>query len=172
MARVGRPKGTGTGLPKGGSIPFEERVKDFWSKVSIGDGCWEWSGMISSSHGYGVFCYSGKTITAHRFSWLVTHGKFPDKPYVCHRCDNKKCVRPDHLFEGTPTDNNQDCAQKGRRQDWGSPKQTPEQVFKIRQLYATGDYSYVELARHLGTTLTRVRCALNKWKTLEKYAKT
>lgn len=97
----------------------------FWMHVDkkLADGCWEWQGHISKTLYPSV--YVGKDITAdtgkrrylngHRLSWLLTHGSIPDNLWVLHRCDNHACVRPDHLFLGTVTDNNRDCTQKGRR---------------------------------------------------------
>jgi len=92
----------------------------FWAKVdkSIASGCWEWQSSIRGN-GYGAFfthlieegrkCYG-----AHRYSWMLAHGPIPDGLWVLHKCDNRICVNPDHLFLGDRTDNMRDCAQKGR----------------------------------------------------------
>lgn len=86
----------------------------FWEKVSKTDGCWLWVGCLMTS-GYGSFWVGpghGKD-GAHRVSFKIAYGDFDENLYVLHNCDVKKCVRPDHLFLGTQTDNMRDCAAKG-----------------------------------------------------------
>lgn len=81
-------------------------------KVNKETGCWEWFGCLNKS-GYGKFCYKGKHILAHRYSWIKHKGDI-GKLFVCHHCDNPPCVNPNHLFLGTAKDNTQDCIKKGR----------------------------------------------------------
>ena len=81
-------------------------------------GCWEWIGTITNE-GYGVFGVEGGFSSAHRFSWKIHYGDIPDGLLVLHKCDNRKCVNPEHLFLGTHQDNMRDKIAKGR---WRVPK--------------------------------------------------
>lgn len=91
----------------------------FWEKVEKGPGCWEWRASVATN-GYGQVWTDtsagrgGKKMAAHRCAWLLTHGELPAGLCVLHRCDNPLCVRPDHLFLGTLSDNTQDMLAKGR----------------------------------------------------------
>jgi hypothetical protein len=75
-------------------------------------GCHEWSGSLKG--GYSHMRVGGLSFMAHRLSYHINNGPIEDGMFVCHRCDNRKCVRPDHLFLGTHQDNMDDMMAKGR----------------------------------------------------------
>ncbi len=139
-------------------ISESEHEARFWASVRKADGdeCWEWQGAFEKD-GYG---YSEKVINgvtyrgAHRYSYALHFGPIPDGLCVCHRCDNPKCVRPDHLFLGTNYDNVQDRERKGRggggRKPGCAQKLTEENVLLIREKYARGELNQKAEALKLG----------------------
>lgn len=96
-------------------LPEDQKKIGFWLNVEKqdGDGCWLWTGHIQVN-GYGLASYRGKTTMAHRASWMMENGPIPKGMLVCHHCDTRACVRPDHLFLGTHSDNMRDMYRKGR----------------------------------------------------------
>lgn len=103
-------------LPVGtrSQAPVEER---FWRQVRKTPGCWEWTGRAKSNKGYGQIGLGGrgaKQELVHRFSYQLHKGPIPEGLVVMHACDNPRCVNPDHLSLGTPSDNIKDAVRKGR----------------------------------------------------------
>jgi hypothetical protein len=151
-------------------IYTDKDIKRFWKKVNKTDSCWNWSNCIIG-HGYGGFKINRKIIRAHRFSWLLYFGEIPIRMLVCHKCDNPKCVNPEHLFLGTNKDNTNDMIQKGRGnkakgEKQGFSKLTEEQVINIRKEYIEGNISYSKLSKKYNVVFGTIAAVLtNKtWK--------
>jgi predicted XRE-type DNA-binding protein len=144
--------------------PKPPRVKPnpidvFWNLVDRRgpDECWEWIGV--KQFGYGIFSINGINAKAHRYSWELAHGPIPKGIFACHKCDNRSCVNPNHLFMGTPADNLQDMAQKQRSllgERNHKARLTAAQVQEIRNLYAAGNLSQTKIAEQYGVNQTQV----------------
>ena len=106
----------------------------FYHYANKSVGCWEWSGEIDK-YGYGKIFDNGKRKLSHRFSYELHFGVFDFSLYVLHKCDNPRCVNPDHLFLGTAKDNYDDAKSKNRHSHGGmhgNSKATKEDVLFIR----------------------------------------
>lgn len=107
-------------------------------------GCWEWTASFDSG-GYGVIKVGGENKKAHRVSYEIFNGSIPEKMCVCHKCDNPKCINPDHLFIGTQQANIADRQNKCRSNGGSlqgeknkSAKLTNMQVAEIKRAIADG----------------------------------
>jgi hypothetical protein len=129
----------------------------FWQKVDrrSDDECWNWIGSTHYRWGYGSF-RDGKRkfIAAHRYSWKLVHGDIPKGMCICHKCDNPKCVNPNHLFMGTVADNNLDKKLKGRQPPVIGEKNPKarlkeDDIREIRNLHNIG-YSGASIGRMYG----------------------
>jgi len=135
-----------------------ERLNNFWGKVNKSESCWEWTGSGDGrENGYGKFRVGEKMIYVHRISWMIHFGEIPhDGSHhgvcICHKCDNRKCVNPKHLFLGTNSDNAIDKFRKGR----GRQKVAADKVIEIRRLCSTGNYFQREIAKMFGISDSQV----------------
>lgn len=137
----------------------------FWARVDFSQHCWEWQGHIDIG-GYGRTSWvSGgvrkSSLPAHRISWEICRGApAPDEFMVLHHCDNRRCVRPDHLFLGTAKTNSDDMYAKGRGR-LGSKhplaKLTDVQVREIRRKYLRPRTTARMLAEQFGVSEPTIR---------------
>lgn len=112
------------------------RVESFWDKVQRSDNCWEWRGGFDR-YGYGQLSVDNLTCTAHRFSYVLHYGRIPVGLAVRHKCDNPKCVRPDHLELGTQAENVRDEIERGRfRKGYAFRSTDKLNIEKARQIRA------------------------------------
>ena len=142
----------------------------FWSQVDVprklakfdGGRCWPWLGAHVEHRGQ--FVIRGTKYYAPRISWMLFVGPIHPGLFVCHICDNPACVNPKHLFTGTASENQTDCARKGRKRG----KLTPTIVRAVRKECIPSDpeFGYSALARKYGCNPGAIWNAANKtrWK--------
>ncbi len=149
-------------------VNVQEKLKKlFENKIFYSpDGCWYWTGT-KSSRGYGA-CFingDGSRKSAHRCSYEFYKGQIPKGFVVCHHCDNRICVNPDHLFTGTQKDNVRDMIKKGRQrehkpEDMYSKILSAEDVLLIVDMSNNG-FGRRELGKLLGIahqTISSIMC--------------
>lgn len=125
---------------------FEAKV------VAVDSGCHEWQSTIHRD-GYGKFWHETGQIQAHRMAYMIHKGEIPDGQWVLHKCDNRKCVNPDHLYLGDAKQNCADMHSRGR--NVGRMKYSMELVEKAKAMYAEGR-SQQSIADELGINQTTI----------------
>lgn len=137
-------------------MDFSESDRDrFWNKVDkeSEEDCWEWT--ASKRVGYGAFKLNNRTYSSHRISFYLTNGEIPEGDMILHKCDNRSCVNPKHLYSGNRSDNTNDVIERSswhpsQNADKGESAQnsklSKEDVIEIRERYDSGE-TQVELAK-------------------------
>lgn len=134
-----------------------ERLREKYV-VDKATGCWNWTGKLMW-HGYGRMEIDENQMYAHRASWFIHHGEIPDGLFVCHHCDNKKCVNPEHLYLGTAQQNMNDAVARNRfplGTKRKNTKLTEDQVVEIKIAIKRGDRDS-EIARAYGRSDETIR---------------
>lgn len=135
----------------------------FWARVNKTEECWLWEGP-RNHFGYGLFAFARQTLATHRVSFELAYGPIPSPLFVLHKCDNPRCVNPEHLYLGTQLDNMRD-----RQSRTGYPqgikhhmaKLTENEVREIRRLYADGT-SQISLAEQFNSDQTNISMIVNR----------
>lgn len=131
--------------------------------IRINESCWDWKGALCQGYGH-LNYYPEKNIPAHRVSWRIHYGNIPNGMHVLHKCDNRKCTNPNHLFLGTNADNVKDKINKGRQYK----VLNDDIVKKINELYEANT-SYDEIEKITGISKRSINRAITpKRKTLTK----
>lgn len=143
-------------------------IDRFLVKINKTKHCWIWS-AAKFRNGYGCFARLGRSRLAHRISWEIHKGEIPRGLLVLHRCDNRPCVNPDHLFLGTHHDNNMDCIMKGRQvsghvlgSKHGRCKLTEAAVLAMRNEYVPRIVSQATLAKKYCVTKSAIQAILER----------
>jgi hypothetical protein len=165
MRKIGRPKGSRNHK----DLTPEEIKRQFWSHVKVGlpHECWPWTGYVERETGYGKFTWNTRPSSAHRFAWIATFGEIPFGLLVCHKCDNRVCQNPSHLWLGTIADNNRDMREKGRgAKPPRNDKITREEVKLVRKLWVPYKVSVRKISTMLKLPYKSVETAVSKthWK--------
>lgn len=146
----------------------------FWSKVDkqgptqpgMTTSCWQWTASLRE--GYGRIKIGRSLYSAHRVAWELHHGKLiPERVLICHRCDNRACVRHDHLFIGSEQDNAMDMVRKERHGNLKLSAQLVRQIgaLDIRKVCdhkRVGSITQVEAAKVLGVTQSTISLVVNR----------
>jgi hypothetical protein len=137
-------------------------LRRFFSKIAKNNdnGCWEYTGAKVDGYGQFMLFLNGKrkNVRAHRLSWEIHNSDIPEELVVCHRCDNRKCVNPEHLFLGTKAENSSDMVSKGRQAKWernNRAKITKDDVERIVFLRDSG-YTCKQVGEIFGLSKSQV----------------
>jgi len=144
-------------MPKFRPIPIR-----FNEKIDKSGDCWLWIGACNKD-GYGQLLVDRKPKSAHRIAWELENGTIPDGMSVCHKCDTRNCVRPDHLFIGTHGDNIRDCYRKKRhpcvKGEYNADR-NPSAVLtwdQVREIRCNNTDSHSSLGRRYGVSHQTIR---------------
>lgn len=145
---------------------FKDKFVKLKKHYQISDkGCWEWTGSIDQN-GYGVMNIAKKHKRAHRISYECFYGKIPENSFICHHCDNRKCINPEHIYCGDSETNSKDMDDRKRRnalkgEENPRSRLKNDDVLKIRELYKQG-VNGVELSKLFNCPHTLIYSIINR----------
>lgn len=133
----------------------------FESKIDKTGSCWMWTGWVGGPAGkqYGYIRINGKRLRAHKYAYMKAYATDPGGLLVCHICDVKTCVNPEHLFLGTHQDNVDDMIKKGRKRIFS--KLSSVDVLKIREMFSTGKFFHKDLAKLFKVSQSNITAIIN-----------
>jgi len=153
--------------PKDKTQATEQQIARFWTHVRKRgpDECWNWqASIINGGYGQVQLANPRRMVLAHRLAYAAAYGEVPSGKQVHHRCDNRRCCNPAHLWVGTQHDNIADAIAKGRYKAAGehNPKAKigPDEVRQIRKL--AGASSQREIAERFGVSQQNVSAILRR----------
>lgn len=144
------------------------------SRIKRAGDCWEWQGARKPS-GYGTLTKGSrkedrKTITAHRYSYEAFVGPIPDGAWVLHKCDNRSCCNPEHLYLGDREQNVKDREERGRNklpllrgENHPAAKLTAREVMSIRRMYS-GAWGEIQIIANIYGVHRRTISDIVRWK--------
>ncbi len=151
---------------------YANKPEDVWKRINkkSDEECWNWIGVISKT-GYGHMRINYKHHLVHRIVYKEICGSIPEGMCVLHKCDNRSCCNPKHLYIGTYKDNSCDMINRGRKASQigeknNASKLTNEEINQIKFLFSTGKYFQKELGKMFGVTQSNISCIVRDvtWK--------
>ena len=130
----------------------------FWNATDRTGECWLWM-KGCRSNGYGLTWHNGKPVSVHRIAWVLTYGPIPEGMFVCHTCDVRHCINPEHLFLGTHLDNMADRSIKGRTARYNKPHVQVDPA-EVKRRYVNGERQQA-IAADLGISQATVSLIVN-----------
>jgi len=148
----------------------ESDKQRFWQKVdkSTKEKCWNWN--ASKRAGYGAFKLNGKVVGAHRVSMEIKDG-LAAGDLVLHKCDNKSCVNPNHLYKGDYSDNTYDSMERQgfepaenakTGEDHPDAKLTRKDIKDIRERYECENLRQQDLADEYNVCQKQISNIINE----------
>ena len=140
----------------------KKNIEQLFKRKVIEDhlsGCWTWQGK-KTFFGYGTFQYNKQRDLAHRMSFKIfKHPKGMDNKVIRHKCDNPKCVNPEHLEAGSIYDNINDMISRKRNAWFKGEMILSDKILEVKKMFSTGNFYHYQIAKMVGihqSTVSRI----------------